>query len=240
MRLLTLGLIVILTIIIVGCSCEETQDDDDTTVPPPAPPGSSSGNPPPPLFPPIFVQDLPSYTNLIEDSAPFELDLTPYATDSPNDPSFTPQNQLVWTVSGFTASIIEVVILNGHIARFIPKPNGYGETQAVFTVRDSTGLTASRTTALRLSNVPDPPLITSTPVTQASANSGYSYTVTAVDPDGDTITFALTERPAGMTIDANSGVISWTAQGAGQYGVTVRAQDSTGRITLQSFTISVS
>ncbi len=239
MRLSTIVLLIILAIVVVGCACEETKDDSTSPTPPPDP-GGGGGTPTPPTYPPVFVQDIPGFTNVLEDSPAFEHDLGLYATDSPNDPNFTPQPQLVWTVNGFDANIINVVILNNHIARFIPRLNGFGETQAAFTVTDLTGLTASRTIAIHLANVADPPTITSAPITTATANNAYSYTVVAIDPDEDTITYSLTEHPPGMIINPNSGVVSWTPQSTGQYGVTVRPIDSTGRFSLQSFEVSVS
>ena len=54
-----------------------------------------------------------------------------------------------------------------------------------------------------------PPTITSTP--PAMVNRTYQYDVTATDPDGDAITFRLSDAPDGMTIDADTGQIRWTA-----------------------------
>ncbi|MHB1348851.1 MAG: carboxypeptidase regulatory-like domain-containing protein [Desulfobulbaceae bacterium] len=49
----------------------------------------------------------------------------------------------------------------------------------------------------------------------------------AVDPDDDPLTYSLTEAPAGMTIDPDSGLIQWTPSGTqkGTYYVTVRVAD---------------
>jgi hypothetical protein len=56
-----------------------------------------------------------------------------------------------------------------------------------------------------------PPVITSTPNTAATVGQPYSYAVQATDPDpGDTLTFSLTTVPAGMTINATTGLIQWT------------------------------
>jgi len=38
----------------------------------------------------------------------------------------------------------------------------------------------------------------------------YAYTVTASNPNGGTLNFALAEGPAGMTVDGASGRVSWT------------------------------
>jgi Putative Ig domain len=52
------------------------------------------------------------------------------------------------------------------------------------------------------------PKITSSPAT-AIADGRYTYSVTAVDPDNDTLTYKLDAAPPGMTIDAASGRIEW-------------------------------
>jgi hypothetical protein len=37
----------------------------------------------------------------------------------------------------------------------------------------------------------------------------YKYNVSATDPDGDTLTYALRNAPEGMSIDSKSGAITW-------------------------------
>jgi serine protease AprX len=85
------------------------------------------------------------------------------------------------------------------------------------------------------------PTITSTPVTTGTQGQIYAYTVTATDPAGQVITFSLDVAPAGMTIGATTGAISWTPTNAqvGTNAVTVRATNTDGRSALQSFTITV-
>jgi YD repeat-containing protein len=90
--------------------------------------------------------------------------------------------------------------------------------------------------------VNQPPQITSTAILTAQVGQAYSYDVNATDPDaGDTLTFSLTTFPAGMTIDTNTGMITWTpgANQAGSQNVTVRVQDANGGFATQSFTIQV-
>jgi hypothetical protein len=87
------------------------------------------------------------------------------------------------------------------------------------------------------------PTITSTPVTAATVGQPYAYDVNATDPDGDTLTYALDVAPAGMTINAATGLIAWTpaAGQVGPNGVTARATDN-GTPPLsatQNFTVTV-
>jgi hypothetical protein len=85
------------------------------------------------------------------------------------------------------------------------------------------------------------PTITSTPVTTGAVGQIYTYDVNATDPDGDVLTYSLVIAPAGMTINATTGLISWTptAGQAGPNNVTVRATDPGALFAEQSFTIAV-
>jgi len=86
------------------------------------------------------------------------------------------------------------------------------------------------------------PVITSTPVTTATVGVAYGYDVSATDPNGDAITYSLTQAPGGMTINATSGLIAWTPTAAqvGSQSVTVRAADAGGLAFTQTFPITVS
>ncbi len=46
-------------------------------------------------------------------------------------------------------------------------------------------------------------------VTRAYVDVEYNYDVAAMDADGDTLGYALTTFPDGMTIDAITGLLSW-------------------------------
>lgn len=58
----------------------------------------------------------------------------------------------------------------------------------------------------------DSPVIDAIPAGNATEDIEFTYTATASDPDNDQneLSFSLSGEPAGMTIDANSGEISWT------------------------------
>jgi Putative Ig domain len=53
-----------------------------------------------------------------------------------------------------------------------------------------------------------PPLIKLMPGTKVGVDSRYRYQVTAIDLEGDALTYSLGLRPEGMAIDRN-GLISW-------------------------------
>jgi PKD repeat protein len=87
------------------------------------------------------------------------------------------------------------------------------------------------------------PQITSAAVTTGAQDQLYSYDVEATDPNaGDVLTFSLDIAPAGMTINASTGLIQWApdASQLGDNDVTVRVEDLGGLVDTQTFTISVS
>ncbi|UCD64844.1 MAG: putative Ig domain-containing protein, partial [Candidatus Zixiibacteriota bacterium] len=80
------------------------------------------------------------------------------------------------------------------------------------------------------------PVITTTAPTAGQVGVAYSYDVDATGYPAPT--FALTTAPAGMTIDAGTGLISWTPTVDGDFNVTVEASNSEGS-DAQSFVITV-
>lgn len=80
------------------------------------------------------------------------------------------------------------------------------------------------------------PDITSTPPTSATVAVPFEYTVTA---DGlAPIVYALASGPEGMSLDAETGVVTWTPQGEGVESVTVLANNVAGSDS-QSFEVTV-
>jgi len=87
-----------------------------------------------------------------------------------------------------------------------------------------------------------PPIIISTPLLNATNDINYQYSISVTDPDiFDELSFILGESPAGMSIDAGTGVINWVPDVAqvGFHTVTVVATDSYGFSDQQSFSINV-
>jgi hypothetical protein len=89
-----------------------------------------------------------------------------------------------------------------------------------------------------------PPAITSTPGLAATEGLSYAYKVTASDADGGPLTFTLDKAPVGMTIKTTSDYVAWagwrpTNAQVGTHNLTVRATDSSGLSTTQSFSVAV-
>ena len=91
--------------------------------------------------------------------------------------------------------------------------------------------------------VNDPPAITSVPALRATAGRTYTYIVTVADayPAQDRHEFSLLAAPEGMTIDAATGLVSWTPTGSqtGFTDVAVSVADGSGGSAVQRFIIIV-
>ncbi|MEM7165055.1 MAG: putative Ig domain-containing protein [Planctomycetota bacterium] len=107
-------------------------------------------------------------------------------------------------------------------------PSNVGATFTVRVTDDGDGNNfVDQTFTITVTDVNQPPAITSTPVLSAEEVVVYNYDVDAQDPDGDTLSYSLTTAPAGATIDSTTGLITWTPN-AGQSGLvpfTVRVTD---------------
>ncbi len=87
-----------------------------------------------------------------------------------------------------------------------------------------------------------PPEILSLPITSVDENALYQYDVVAQDLDVDAVlTYSLTARPSGMTIDPNTGRILWTPGSAqiGDHPIQVVVTDNKGESAVQDFTLTV-
>jgi hypothetical protein len=85
------------------------------------------------------------------------------------------------------------------------------------------------------------PIIESTPEDTAKVGIEYTYEIEATDPDADDVlTYSLTEKPTGMTINTSTGAVSWTPTEAqvGEHQVIIEVSD--GKVSVsQNFTITV-
>ena len=87
------------------------------------------------------------------------------------------------------------------------------------------------------------PVVDSAAITSATVDVAYTYDVDASDPDaGDTLTYALLTNPASMSIDPNSGLITWTPTSSdiGDHDVVVEVSDQGALSVTQPYTITVS
>ncbi len=82
----------------------------------------------------------------------------------------------------------------------------------------------------------EPPRILSAPRSPALVGETYEYQVTAVDEDGDELSYTLPDAPSEMVID-DAGLVSWTPSAPGEHAVAVNVSDGRAHAT-QSFTLA--
>ncbi|NEU06754.1 T9SS type A sorting domain-containing protein, partial [Flavihumibacter sp. R14] len=119
-----------------------------------------------------------------------------------------------------------------------------GDYTVALTVQDIQGLVVNTSFVIKVVNPNLPPVITQPDNQNALNNAVFTYQVIASDPeDGQVgLVFSATGLPAGLLINANSGLISGTvAASIGDYNVLLGVEDKEGLAGEgKSFTISVS
>ncbi|MGF1676745.1 MAG: Ig-like domain-containing protein, partial [Rivularia sp. (in: cyanobacteria)] len=85
------------------------------------------------------------------------------------------------------------------------------------------------------------PVIESKPELEILGGKQYSYQVKATDSNDDTITYELLTSPEGMSIDAETGLITWdtNTDNIGNQNIVIQASDSRGRTDAQVFNLAV-
>ncbi len=110
-------------------------------------------------------------------------------------------------------------------------------------ISDGRGGLATQSYRLSVGTVPESaaPRIVSTPPTTATVGALFIYTVSAIDPQRSTLSYALASGPDGMTIDSVTGRISWRPANAdlGLKVVRVEARNTLGGTTAQSWSLNV-
>lgn len=136
-----------------------------------------------------------------------------------------------------------VSINDDNTLRYIPNENFSGIDSFTYTISDGKGRTDTAKVNVKVKAVNNAPRFTSTPITKATVGALYTYNVNAKDTDeGDKLTYSLTVKPTGMTIDAATGLLRWTPTGdqAGANDVVVEVTDDSNvpASKAQSFTIT--
>jgi hypothetical protein len=159
----------------------------------------------------------------------------PTAADADNDTlGFSIQNRPTWaTFSSVTGQ------LSG-----TPSATSVGTySSIVISVSDGKTSTALAPFSVTVASAPNrAPTISGTPTTSVNAGSAFAFRPTAADADGDTLTFAISNRPAWATFSAATGQLSGTptAASAGTYSnIVIRVSDGTASAALAAFSIAV-
>jgi predicted GH43/DUF377 family glycosyl hydrolase len=120
----------------------------------------------------------------------------------------TPSKDIVFNIERVSEPTAVVTIDTGHHLDIYPSENYFGSITIEVSAFDGL-LMATTNITIIVTPVNDPPIITSTPTVKGVEADLYQYQVTALDIEGDTLTFSLTSFISGMSITASSGLISW-------------------------------
>ena len=142
--------------------------------------------------------------------------------------------------AGITASI-NADGKTGGIISGTPTTPTLGGVDYVITISSTDGIGGNAEKQLSI-YVNSPPLFDSAPITSIRANTLYSYTISASDPDeGDTVALSLSGTGNPTWLSLANGTLSGTAPGevGSEHIVTIKATDSYGGEAIQNFTITV-
>jgi hypothetical protein len=159
----------------------------------------------------------------------------PTASDADGDTlGFTIQNRPSW--ASFSTA-------NGTLSG-TPTTTG-SHSNIIISVSDgrvTRSLPAFAISVAAASSTNTPPVISGSPVRSVTAGSAYSFRPTASDANGDSLTFAIANRPAWASFNTATGQLSGTpsATNAGTYSnVAISVSDGRASVSLPAFSISV-
>jgi RHS repeat-associated protein len=118
----------------------------------------------------------------------------------------------------------------------------------VYTASDGKGGSDSQTISfvinpskLIVSAVPsnNAPQFTTNPELKIIVGNDYSYDANAVDADNDTLFYSLSLAPDGLTIDNNTGILSWKSPTIGHYNISISVEDGKGGRDTQTYILGV-
>ena len=126
------------------------------------------------------------------------------------------------------------------------KRQDIGTNMVTLTATDASGNTSSATAIVTVIEAKVPPVFVSTPVTDATEDEVYTYTIVTSDENTDDIvSFTGTVLPEWLTLTENGDDSTATLTGTpgnehvGDHSVTIDATDLFGNVITQSFTITV-
>lgn len=187
-----------------------------------------------PVNDPLQAED--DNATMQEDAPIVTIDVLANDTDLDND--------RLTVISATQGSNGSVTINASGTLTYTPNKNFCGTDEFSYTVSDGKGATDTAMVNVTVNAVNDVPMITSKPKTTTRVWASYTYDVDAKDPDvEDTLTYSLTTKPEGMTIDSATGLIEFRPTSAqdGTYDVVVKLEDSNSipASDIQSFVITV-
>ena len=129
-------------------------------------------------------------------------------------------------------------IVNGHTVE--PADNFNGALQVSIRLRDLSLFSNTCVMQVNVTEINDPPVITSEPTSPAPDNLEYLYAIEAFDPDTDILSYVAPTKPLWLTIDPETGELYGTPTNGdiGLHHIIVGAFDGT-TTTYQDFYLEI-
>uniref|UniRef100_UPI001E494552 Ig-like domain-containing protein n=1 Tax=Cyanothece sp. BG0011 TaxID=2082950 RepID=UPI001E494552 len=178
------------------------------------------------------------------------------ATDPDNDPityelavapegmTIDPETGLIqWLPTQLPATREVLVTGGGGLNRFVTVPNtGPVDFEIIVTAKDGQGEADIQYFKLTVSPVnTDPTFISIPPQISPQVGKPFEYQAQAIDGDEDTLTYQLSSNLTGLTLDATTGLLSWTPSSSqvGNNEITILVDDGKGGQDQQTFNLTV-
>ncbi|HQR21874.1 MAG TPA: putative Ig domain-containing protein [Burkholderiaceae bacterium] len=128
--------------------------------------------------------------------------------------------------------------LNGSTGAITGTPTAFGTNS--FTVRATDGSGSTGTRAYSVTIAPAPIVVNPASLPGGAVGSAYSQTVTAIGGSG-TFSFSVSSGalPAGLTLNAASGVISGTPTAYGPASLSITATDGSGATGTRAYSVTI-
>jgi hypothetical protein len=144
-----------------------------------------------------------------------------------------------------TNSVTTDIGTNGTSATYVLVQADVGSTitvNAQYNDDQSTAEDVTSAATAAVTNVNDAPTISGTPAATVAEDTLYSFTPTATDVDGDTLTFSITNKPDWLTFSPTTGALTGTPNNSHvgtTTGIVISVTDGTASIALAAFAIEV-
>ena len=186
--------------------------------------------PPPPNLPPA-ISGTPAASVAINEDYAF----TPVASDPNSDKlRFAISNRPSWLAFSSRTGRLSGSPTAANIGKY---------SNIVISVNDGTTSVALPQFSIEVLDVGnEAPTISGTPVTSATVGQAYSFTPTAADPDNNSLTFSIANRPVWASFNTSTGALSGTpeASNVGTFAnVVISVSDGRVAAALPAFTITV-
>lgn len=163
----------------------------------------------------------------------------PTASDANRDPlTFRITNRPTWATFSSTTGKLSGTPSSAHVGTY---------SSIVISVTDGSRTTSLPAFSIKVgsggSTSNRPPTISGYPITSVTPGQAYSYRPTASDPDGNTLSFTIQNRPAWATFSTSTGQLSGTptATNVGTYSsIVITVSDGQATASLPAFAITVS